>query len=207
MELVNKLIERYGYNEPIFTEEIMSAWSEYSKTRVYQLLKKCVGDGLLCKFDTGVYYVPTKTILGKPSCLGLRQVVEKKYIRNGEEVYGYYAGLTLLNALGLTTQMPNTLEVVTSKETTRVREAKIRNSTVILRKARTGITKENVYVMILLEAFNATSRLLESDELKRIRDFVQTSGIRIKDIFAYAGVFPGKAIKNLLNNGVENVIA
>ncbi|MDR0831445.1 MAG: hypothetical protein LBM99_00945 [Bacillales bacterium] len=207
MELVDRLIERYGYNEPIIIEEIFSAWNEYSKTRVYQLLNNYVSDGVLQRYDKGIYYVPTITKLGTPSHLGFRQVVEKKYIQSGEKIYGYYGGLSLLNGLGLTTQMPNTLEVVTSKESTRVREIKIRSSKLFLRRARVQVTKDNVCVLMLLEAFNVVNGVFDYDALVRVREFVKQNNISLNDVFSYAKVFPGKAIKNLLINGVENVFA
>lgn len=144
IKIKDKLVERFGYDTPIFTEDIMSELNEYSQSRVAQLIREMTVAGLISKYIKGVYYFPTMTELGKPSVLGFRQVIEKKYIQDGESVFGYFAGLSLLNSLGLTTQVPNTLEIVTTKESTRVREINIRNSKLILRKARVNITKDNV---------------------------------------------------------------
>jgi hypothetical protein len=137
----------------------------------------------------------------------LRKVIEKKYIRHGDEVFGYYGGLSLLNGLGLTTQMPNTLEIVTTKETSNLRYVKLRNSKVILRKARAEINNQNVAVLQLLDAFNEMGRPLDDEELDGIREFIGRSGINERDVMRYAGSFPLRAMKNLLSTGVENVFA
>jgi hypothetical protein len=96
-KLIERLKEKYGCNEPIFTVEILSAWSEYSRPRVFQLLKGATAEGLLVRFAMGIYYIPTMTFLGKPSSLDPQKVIEKQYIESGGEVYGYYSGMTLLN--------------------------------------------------------------------------------------------------------------
>ncbi|MDR3215983.1 MAG: hypothetical protein LBT55_01030 [Clostridiaceae bacterium] len=207
VKLIDRLVKRYRYDEPIFTEEILDVWKEYSRVRVAQLLKELTENGVMIKYMKGVYYLPTMTALGRPYRLGLRQVVEKKYIRSEGDVYGYYSGLSLLNSLGLTTQVPNTLEIVTTKETTRVREITIRNSTLILRKARTIVTKDNVYALALLEVMNENGIEFGKEEIEAIREFVKLRGIKQNDVFTYASAFPGKAIKNLLNIGVQNVFA
>ncbi|GHU99038.1 hypothetical protein FACS1894211_03770 [Clostridia bacterium] len=206
-ELVDKLILRYGYNEPILTDEIRSTWSEYSRTRVFQLIKKLTENKMLQKFDMGVYYVPTSNLSGKQSYLFPRQVIEKKYIRFNDEVYGYYAGLVIQNSLGLTTQMPVTKEVVTNNETTRVREVRVGKSKVLLRRSKTHITRENAAVLQFLDALKEADEPLDEYQLGRIREFVQQEGIKQADIYKYANLFPQRAIVNLRHIGEQNVFA
>lgn len=38
--MVERLRNRFGVNQPIFTSEILEEMSEYSRPRVFQLLKK-----------------------------------------------------------------------------------------------------------------------------------------------------------------------
>ncbi|MDR2202145.1 MAG: hypothetical protein LBP26_05220, partial [Clostridiales bacterium] len=98
---INKLIKRYGYNSPVFTEEILAAWNGYSRPWIFRLLKEAVKSGLLKKYSYGVYYIPLPVSLGGASALSPRAVMEKRYIRFNGAVYGYYSGLALLNGLGL----------------------------------------------------------------------------------------------------------
>ena len=54
---IEKLNSTFRKNEPIFTEEILSAFSQYSRPRVFQFINKAEGNGELVRFDTGVYYL------------------------------------------------------------------------------------------------------------------------------------------------------
>ena len=207
-QLLERLADKYGYNEPIMTEEILANWSEYSRPRVFQLLKKFDEEKRLIKYENGVYYLPTKTILGKPSVLSRRQVLEKKYIKDGGDVFGYYSGLSLLNMLGLTNQVPAKPEVVSSKASAIVRKIPYGNQYAVVRKARMPITSDNVSALELLEAFYAIPQYwLDDRALNNIREFVRVYNVKQNEVFKYAGAFPAKAIKNLLYVGVQNVFA
>lgn len=71
--------------------------------------------GDLVRFDTGIYYLPKVSRLLKKSYLDLMKVIIRKYIQSTTEIYGYFAGVTFVNQIGLTTQMSATLEIVTSE--------------------------------------------------------------------------------------------
>jgi hypothetical protein len=205
-ELISRLANGFGYNEPIFTTEIQGSWREYSRPRIFQLLADFEREGVIARSGAGVYYLPTQTLLGA-SVLGNRKIIDKKYIRSGDSVYGYYTGLKLLNELRLTQQMPARLEVVTSKASAQVRSVKIGESIVTVRKSRVPVDKNNVAALILLEAFNEVGRSLTPNEARGIREFVEERALKTRDVFRFADNFPAKAIRNLIGTGVENVFA
>lgn len=204
--MLNRLIEKFGVNQPIFTWEILSAMSDYSRPRVFQLLKKAENEGKIIKFEKGVYYIPTETRYGK-SLISVEQVVEKKYISNKSDVFGIYAGLHLQHSFRLTYQVPSALEIVSNNETMWVREVKFRDRTIVLRKSRVPITKDNVHAYIILELFNNIDlKKFFEDELikKEVIEFVKKSGINCKDLYSLAGAFPSKATKNITESGIIN---
>lgn len=47
-----------------------------------------------------------------------RWLIMRKYIQSKSEIYGYVTGESFANQLGLTTQMPAVIEVVTNREAT-----------------------------------------------------------------------------------------
>ncbi len=63
--MIDRLKNKFGVNQPIFTYEILEEMKDYSRPRVFQHLKKAEQDQTLIKFDKGVYYIPTKTRYGK----------------------------------------------------------------------------------------------------------------------------------------------
>ena len=68
--LAERLFKRFGYDEPIFTSEIIETWNEYERTSVSKIIKQLVGNKVLAKADLGIYYFATQTEWGKPSVLG-----------------------------------------------------------------------------------------------------------------------------------------
>ena len=101
-----------------------------SDNAIRQYFKRMLKSGDLARFDTGIYYLPKASRLLKKSYLDPMKVIVRKYIQSTTEIYGYFAGAIFANQIGLTTQMPETLEIVTSKEATKGRNVSIGSQTV-----------------------------------------------------------------------------
>ncbi|HAT84024.1 MAG TPA: hypothetical protein DCS37_03905 [Clostridiales bacterium] len=207
MELVNCLKTQYGENTPIFFEDIANVCSGYTRGRVYQLIDAAMNSGLLAKAGYDCYYVPTTTPFGK-SLLNPRKIIEKKYISNNGKVYGFYTGISLLNSFGITTQMPNVIEVFTNNEATKSRRVTINNQTIIVKRARTTINSANYKEMMLLELFNlADARSIDVQATQKIVDYMKKNNISIQGIMKYAEFVPARAIKNFMSSEVQNAFA
>lgn len=207
MELVKCLKNQYGENTPIFFEDIANVCFGYTRGRVYQLIDTAMYRGLLTKAGYDCYYIPTTTPFGK-SLLNPRKVIEKKYISNKGEVYGFYTGLALLNSFGITTQMPNVIEVFTNYEATKSRRVTINNQTIIVKRARTKINNSNYKEMMLLELFNlADVRSIDARAIQKIVDYMKQNNISIQGIMKYAKFVPARAIKNFMSSEVQNAFA
>lgn len=198
MTLYEYLLQQYGTNEPIVSAQI--TFKEYSRPWIMKQLKSLCEDGKLIRFEKGIYYIPTDTVFGK-SILNPRKVIEKKYINDGENIIGYYSGITLQNQLKLTTQMPNVIEIYTNNETTNVRYVMVGKQKVILRKARTTINSTNVAVLSFLEMMNnVMPQTLDREKKNRIAEYINSNGITKQDIISYATVFPDKVMRNLIES-------
>ena len=207
MELVNCLKTQYGENTPIFFEDIANVCSGYTRGRVYQLIDAAMNSGLLAKAGYDCYYVPTTTPFGK-SLLNPRKIIEKKYISNNGKVYGFYTGISLLNSFGITTQMPNVIEVFTNNEATKSRRVTINNQTIIVKRARTTINSANYKEIMLLELFNlADARSIDVQATQKIVDYMKKNNISIQGIMKYAEFVPARAIKNFMSSEVQNAFA
>lgn len=207
MELVNCLKTQYGENTPIFFEDIANVCSRYTRGRVYQLIDAAMNSGLLAKAGYDCYYIPTTTPFGK-SLLNPRKIIEKKYISNNGKVYGFYTGISLLNSFGITTQMPNVIEVFTNNEATKSRRVTINNQTIIVKRARTTINNSNYKEMMLLELFNlADVRSIDARVTQKIVDYMKKNNISIQGIMKYAKFVPARAIKNFMSSEVQHAFA
>lgn len=205
MSFRDYLKEQYGYNEPIYVDEIQ--YEGYSRSWLFTELKKMVSSGELKRFDIGIYYFPTKMPYGD-SVLNPRKVVQKRFLGGGDEVYGYVAGLSLLNQAGLSTQVPNLLELVTNNESTRVRDIMVGNQRVRARRSRTAVTRENASTLQFLDLMNSiTPSALDETERFMLSRYVKSSGVTRDAVAQYAGFFPTRVMKNMVESGVVYELA
>lgn len=197
--LIEYLKENFGVNAPILIEDIK--YKEYSSSWLFKELSKLCNCGELSRFDKGVYYIPTETIFGK-SVLCAEDVIERKYISDGVSVYGYYGGVGFMNRIGLTTQMVSRATIYTNNESTRKRIVKVGYLDVIVKKARTKVTKENADTLALLELISDIPEWYCSDDEKKkaIAEYITSNGISREGIAKYISAFPDKASKNLIES-------
>lgn len=198
MEFLQYLIDTFGYNEPILSEEM--SFNGFSKPWINKQLAKLVSSGELMRFEKGVYYVPKNTLLG-PSKLNPQKVIERKYIADRDGRNGYYSGASFMNQIGLSTQVPNIVEIYTNNEPAKVREVNVGTVRVLLRKARTTIDGTNVAVQSFLELMNSVSPAFFDEERKKITaKYISDTGITRNDIVKYAPAFPDKAMRTLVES-------
>ena len=200
MDFYEYLKSTFGANEPIFISDIQ--FKSYSKPWIAKELAKLCESGQLARFERGVYYVPTKTPFGK-SILSPQKVIERKYISESGERFGFYSGLTAMNLFGLSMQVPNVTEICTNNETTKLRNVKVGNVNVILRRSRTEITSENADILSFLELMNqAPIGFFDDDKRETMSKWLKDKEITGKSISQYAKIFPDKALRNLVESGV-----
>lgn len=158
------LEQTYGYNEPIFIREISLEGMNDNALRQY--FKRMIKSGDLARFDTGIYYLPKASRLLKKSYLDPMKVIMRKYIQNTTEIFGYFSGSTFANQIGLTTQMPATLEIVTMKEATKGRIVTIGPQTVRLKRPSVAVTSANAGLLQFLDAVAQAEKYSELSETK-----------------------------------------
>lgn len=206
--LVERLKKKFNTNEPIFTNEILEMFSEYSRAYVFRLIKKAEKNGEIINFDTGVYFIPTNSILG-PSTITVEDVIFKKYISYKDDVYGVYSGMNLQNIFSVTTQMPNTIEIVSNKESMRCRKIIIDGRTIILRKSRCKIDRTNAQAYTILQLLSEMGNNYDIGDRAKdsIIKYKRENKVNNTDLIALAKFFPAQTTKNLMYSGVLNDFA
>lgn len=157
--LKNYLLDNYGYNEPIFLNDL--SVEGMSSNAIRQSIKRLAASGFLERYDSGIYYIPQKGgLLGK-SYLDPSVVIMRKYVENRSNKYGYITGLSFANQLGLTTQMPAVIEVVTNHEATNGRMLMIGNQKVRVKKSSIPVSEENAELLQLLDGVGHAEKYTE----------------------------------------------
>lgn len=153
------LMENYGYNEPIFLNDL--SVEGLSENAVRQAVKRLVASGFLERYDNGIYYIPKRGGLLAKTYLDPLVVIMRKYVKNKTEIYGYVTGASFANQLGLTTQMPAVLEVVTNRESTSGREIVIGSQRVRIKKPVITVSDTNAELLQLLDSIGRAEKYTE----------------------------------------------
>lgn len=200
MTLYESLLNCFGYNEPFKTSEIK--FEDYSKEKICMEMTKLCKKGKVVRFETGIYYIPKTNKFGTV-IFNQSKIVEKKYIKDDERVFGYYSGTELEYRLGLARVKPNTIVIYTNGETTRMRRVMVGSQRIILRKPRTKIDKFNASVLCFLELINGIDvETLDEYKRKLISDYIAENRITQRQITKYIPYFPDKTCRNLIESEV-----
>lgn len=198
----------YRPNEPIFLSELSVPGVKAVSVR--QQMKKMTESGLLKRFDTGIYYIPKKSIFRSGSALSIDEVIKKKYLDDGKGCCGYVGGILFANQLGLTTQVPGVYEIYTNKATTEYRETQLANVRVIIKKPYCEINEQNAATLQFLGLLKEIVDISEvdGDELtNRLISYMKKKGIVFENMKSFLSYYPERIYKNMYEVGLLNGIS
>ena len=202
------LIEEYESGEPVFVGDIHISGMSEGNLRYH--LKKLTDEGKICRFDSGVYYLPKTNLLGECSVLTADMVAIHKYIRRREKWVGYFSGYTLANRMGLSSQVPFTEEIVSNYAPAPIREIKNKNRKYTLRRPVVEVNDENVFVLEFLDCLKDLEKCAEADFTTCgavLTEFADRHHITKQDIDRFIGYYPLRIYKALYETGVKYVSA
>ena len=187
----------------------MDLFQEYSRAQVFRYINKAKENKEIVQFAKGVYYIPNITFWGDLSTITVDSVIEKKYLRNSNQIYGIIGGIKLLNNFSITTQMASVIEVITNNETTRCRKIVINGRKFILKKSRCEINKNNYAAYTILQLFNDFSKQDQLDESSRQKmlDYIKSRNVTQKELFELSLNFSSQTTKKMIRSGIINEIA
>ena len=212
------LKNNYKEAEPIFFSDIVI--KGITKSAVNQQLKKLCNEGKLQKYENGIYYLPKKSRLKTSVGVNADTVARYKYVSRGGKVDGFYSGNTFANQLGISTQVPNKVEIVSNNMAAKVREVPIGKRTFIVRKPVVPVNEENVYVLQLLDLLKNLDVYLDEslrqfdtvypaagNDHDKVSQFVRIHGITKKDVDSYIREFPIAIFKYYYELRLDDVFA
>lgn len=199
----------YEVMEPIFFSELPTDGT--SKSALVQRLSSLCEQGLLDKYDSGVYFIPKKSKLNVKIGPSADVVAKYKYVYNGKVVKGYYAGHTFANQLGITTQVPRKVEIVSNNCSAKYRDVEIGKRHFVLRRSPFEINLGNVYVLQLLDLLKNIDTYMDGGDFEGVKPkvykYIRDHHIRKSDVDAYIRKFPLTVFKNYYEMELQNVLA
>lgn len=199
--LYDYLIANFDRTEPIFLSEIKGYSSDY----VRQEMKRLTDEGKLERMYNGVYYIPYISILGTSGKISVKSLIDKKYVKNKNDIYGYYTGIYLLNKLGFTTQNPSVYEVCSNIASTKQRRLEIDGVNMIIYKPVCKINIQNYKELQFLDLILLLDKYSEikTEEIKiKLKKYIIEEKINLKLVKELLPLYPDKIYKNLYYGGV-----
>ena len=145
-------------------------------------LSRLAKKGVIRRLKKGYYYIPKKSVFGelKPS----QNEIVRKFTFECNSQIGYESGLSVFNALGLTTQVPNGVTIVTRKPKS---FDKVVNTRIRFIKTNINFKKSDIKLLQILDALK---------NIKNIPDSIIENSIR--NIKAHFSKFTNKDLLRIL---------
>lgn len=199
MNFYDCLLAKYGFENPIIENEIQM--DNYKKNAIRQFLYLLEKDQKIIRYSSGIYYIPRDSLFGK-SKITFEKVIERKYIKNDKEIYGFYTGIYFKNLMGLSSQMVNIPEIVSNKEPSKKRKIELNGRNAIVRKSITEITKENVKILQFFDLF----KYLAFEEVLSYKDklieYIRVNQLTRAMVEDYLTLYSKQVVSSLIRSGL-----
>lgn len=211
MDIVSYLSNIYGYDTPIFIKDVRIG--RKSKTAIREEFYRATKRGDLERRSNGIYYLRSNKDFG--SGITFKEIVENKFMYpdctspEQRELFidGYYSGMTFLNMIGLSDQVPAILEVTTNKTSSKKRYFVSGSSMAIIRKGRITIDFTNWKELQFFDMFH----FLSLDEVKEkkdiILDYAKKNNIHIESFNKYMKCYGPKTAKKIMDSNIFSEIS
>ena len=188
--LCNYIKEHYIEAEPIFLSDLLK--TNTNESDLNQQLKELCEKGLLQQYDDEVYFIPKKTTLNSTIGPNADMVARYRFISKGDNVDGFYAGNTFANQIGISTQVPQVIEIV-SNNVSDDGEVLIGNKRFDIRKPIVPITKANAHVLQMLELLVKIDAYLDcsyEEARDKFAEYISVCRITKSDVDLYITKYP-----------------
>lgn len=188
--LYNYIKDHYKEAEPIFFSDLLreSITEQDLKLQMKELCEK----GLLQEYDDELYFIPKKTTLNSAIGPNADMVARYRFISKGDNVDGFYAGNTFANQIGISTQVPYVIEIVSNNVSTDG-EVLIGNRRFCVKKPVVPITRENVYVLQMLELLKNLDAYLDctyEEAREKFAEYISVCEITKSEVEMYIKEYP-----------------
>ena len=204
--LYNYIKEHYKEAELIFLSDLLR--TNISEPDLSQQLKELCEKGLLQQYDEEEYFIPKKSKLNLAVGPNADVVARYRFISKGDNVDGFYAGNTFANQIGISVQVPYVIEIV-SNNVSDDGEVLIGNRRFVVRKPVVPITKENVYVLQMLELLAKLDTYLDcsyEEAKEKFAEYISVCGITKSDVELFIKEYPKSALKYYYELGLDHVL-
>ena len=195
IEYICDTIKRQANRVPIYTKHIAENVAEdynlsekEAAAAVSVAIKRIIDNHIIPElrfYQKGIYYKTAITPFGEAG-IKKEMLIADKYILPD---IGYETGLSVMNQMGLTTQMPNKRVIVTNVAKECVRTDK--RLDIMIKPPKTPVTAENKYYLQTLDVLEMMDKapIDEQQPYTLIADHIEKRNLRYDKLLALADVY------------------
>ena len=126
-------------------------------------------------------------------------------MKSKSETFGYVTGISFVNQLGLTTQMPAIIEIVTNREATNGRTITVGNQKVRIKKAAVTVSDNNAELLQLLDGIGQAEKYTElpmEETIDTMLSYVKQKRFTKEQLSEVLSAITGATAKKLIEWGM-----
>ncbi len=189
--------KNYKEGEPILSKDLKQLNISYDNLR--QKLKKLTDQNKLTRIADGIY--------SYGSLPSINKIIENKYIKRNDKVFGYYTKNSLFKLLGF--KIDNELdEIVTNEFSAIVREIEVAGIKIKVRHSKIIINNNNYYILQFLDLVRDLEDYnIEQFELEnKLKLFILKYQINKNEVDKYINLYPNITYKNFYKYNIQNML-
>ncbi len=202
------IMENYKTGEPIFFSDIRI--EGISRSAISQQIRRLCEDKKIIKYDNNTYYIPKESRLTQSIGINADMVARYKYICKNGKIDGFYSGNLFANQIGISTQVPNKVEIVSNNTAAKVRDIVIGKRIFTIRKSIVAIDEHNVRVLQMLDLLKNLDIYLDDnyDSAKeKFEKYIDAHQITKEIVDQYIRKYPISVFKYYYEMRLEDVFA
>ena len=129
----------------------------------------------------------------------------RRYVQNKSEIYGYLTGISFANQLGLTTQMPAVIEIVTNREASNGRMITVGSQRVRIKKPAITVSDSNAELLQLLDTIGQAEKyteLTKEETVETLISYMRKKRFTKEQLSEVSSVLTGATAKKLIEWGM-----
>ena len=208
MNIVSYLENVYGYATPIFLKDVRIGGK--SKAAIKESFYRATKEGLLSRDGPGVYSLVRKEE-GFFKVVTFEDVVAKKFMYSNHYndfklrelfVIGYFSGMTFLNQIGISEQVPAIYEITTNNTSSNKRIYSANGRRAILRKGKVEITSQNYKMLQFLDMFYWLSLWEIKEKRELLRKYIVNNYLTKYQFSQYISLYGFQTLKKITEGGL-----
>jgi len=185
------IMNAFDERKPILRDEIQDLLKIKNINTFNQMVSYLVSFGILKRYENGIYYIPSSTKKFSHLVPSLKDVIEKKYLRNNQ---GVRTGSYLLYKYKFTSQVSSFYDILSNNVSIHTRSKHLYDGKVVVSYPPFEISKENAHILEFLELIK---HLDDSDysidkSKSQLLEILDRQGIKKEEIIRYSGYYKGK---------------